>query len=147
MADILLINGPNLDQLGVREPELYGSVRLEQIEQTLDGLCKKAKRSFEAFHSNYEGAILEKIHQAKQSRCILINPGALTHTSIALRDAFSVHGVPFIEVHISNIFAREPFRSHSYLSDKALGVISGLGVYGYELALQAALQLLNKNNG
>jgi 3-dehydroquinate dehydratase-2 len=142
MARILVLNGPNLNLLGSREPGLYGQDTLADIEQRLAGLA--TGHELACFQSNAESALIERIHQAGADRVdfILINPAALTHTSIALRDALLGVKIPFIEVHLSNVFAREPFRHRSYLSDIAVGVISGLGAHGYELALAAALRRL-----
>jgi 3-dehydroquinate dehydratase-2 len=139
MASILVLNGPNLNLLGTREPATYGSTTLADIEQRLRTLAEGHTLAF--FQSNHEGALIDRIHQAGREDVdfILINPAALTHTSIGLRDALLGVDIPFIEVHLSNVFAREPFRHHSYLSDIAAGVISGLGAQGYELALAAAL--------
>jgi 3-dehydroquinate dehydratase-2 len=146
MPDLLVINGPNLNLLGTREPEHYGSDTLDDINIRLDSLASEQGFSLECVQSNSEVELIEHIHQASQQgvRFILINPAAFTHTSVALRDALSGVDIPFIEIHLSNIHAREAFREHSYFSDIAAGVISGLGAYGYELALQAALQQLNK---
>lgn len=141
MAKILLLNGPNLNLLGTREPEIYGHTTLADIEQQLQQSAAAKNITLEAFQSNGEQPLIEKIHAARHDvDFILINPGAFTHTSVALRDALTGVAIPFIEVHISNVYAREPFRQHSYLSDVAIGVIAGLGVQGYELALQAATQ-------
>jgi len=139
MASILVLNGPNLNLLGTREPETYGSVTLSDIESRLAGLV--AQHQLDCFQSNAEGELVDRIHQAGRENVdfILINPAALTHTSIALRDALLGVNIPFIEIHLSNVFSREAFRHHSYLSDIAVGVISGLGAQGYELALAAAL--------
>src|ERR1700682_1563044 len=140
MAGILLLNGPNLNLLGLREPKIYGSADLRSIEAKLEALARAFGPSLGAFQSNAEHALSSKIHSAKADGIafIIINPGAYTHTSIALRDAFLGVAVPFIEVHLSNLFARETFRRHSYLSDIAVGCIVGLGPIGYELALDAA---------
>jgi 3-dehydroquinate dehydratase-2 len=140
MARILLLNGPNLNLLGVREPGIYGSATLPSIEAKLAGLAQASGQELVAFQSNAEHELIGKIHAAKRDGIafVIINPGAYTHTSIALRDAFLGVAVPFIEVHLSNIFARESFRQHSYLSDIAVGCIVGLGPIGYELALEAA---------
>ncbi len=139
MASILVLNGPNLNLLGTREPETYGSTTLHDIEKRLRKLAGEHRLDF--FQSNAEGALVDRIHQGGREDVdfILINPAALTHTSIALRDALLGVAIPFIEVHLSNVFAREEFRHHSFLSDVAVGVISGLGAQGYELALDAAL--------
>lgn len=146
MPDLLVINGPNLNLLGTREPEHYGVDTLDSINQRLDQMASAGGYSIECIQSNSETELIEHIHRAGKEgvRFILINPAAFTHTSVALRDALSGVGVPFIEVHLSNVHAREAFREHSYFSDIAVGVISGLGALGYELALQAALQQLQK---
>jgi 3-dehydroquinate dehydratase-2 len=144
MTKILLINGPNLNLLGTREPAVYGSTTLADIERELKAQAKAAGAKLMAFQSNHEGALVDRIHQAKTEGVawVIINPGAYTHTSIALRDALSGTALPFIEVHISNVHAREPFRHHSYLSDIASGTIVGLGVSGYRLALLHILATL-----
>lgn len=144
MAALLLLNGPNLNLLGTREPERYGTTTLGEIEQRLQDMAAASGHSLVAFQSNAEHELIDRIHVAKPQGVafILINPGAYTHTSIALRDAFLAVQIPFIEVHLSNVYAREAFRHHSYLSGIALGVITGLGPHGYELALQAALARL-----
>ncbi len=144
MKKLLLINGPNLNMLGIREPGVYGKETLTAIEEELQLMATEADLSLESFHSNAEHALIEKIHSAfyDQINFIIINPGGLTHTSISLRDALIAVSIPFIEVHISNVYAREPFRNHSYLSDKAEGVICGFGTFGYKLAFQAALAQL-----
>ncbi|WP_026609004.1 type II 3-dehydroquinate dehydratase [Methylocaldum szegediense] len=144
MANILVLNGPNLNLLGVREPGLYGSQSLGDIESALDAKARALGCHLDFFQSNAEHELIGRIHQAFRESVdfILINPGAFTHTSIALRDAFLATRIPFIEVHLSNIHAREPFRKHSYLSDIAKGVICGFGGLGYELALNAALKIL-----
>jgi 3-dehydroquinate dehydratase-2 len=143
MARILVLNGPNLNLLGSREPGLYGQDTLASIEANLRKAA--AGHEIDFFQSNAESQLIERIHQAGSDGVdfILINPAALTHTSVALRDALLGVAIPFIEVHISNVFAREAFRHRSYLSDVAVGVISGLGTQGYELALAAALRRLN----
>jgi 3-dehydroquinate dehydratase-2 len=144
MASLLVINGPNLNLLGKREPEIYGSTSLDQITQTLKSEAKGLGHSLEQFQSNAEHELIERIHKAKDQGVagIIINPGAFTHTSIALRDALLGVAIPFIEVHLSNVFARETYRQHSYLSDIATGVISGLGAQGYSFALNALHQKL-----
>ncbi|WP_456413653.1 type II 3-dehydroquinate dehydratase [Thiolapillus sp.] len=144
MSKILILNGPNLNLLGSREPDHYGRYSLADIEQNLNAHTAAQGHSLDFFQSNAESRLIDRIHQAGHDDVdfILINPAALTHTSIALRDALLAVGIPFIEVHLSNVFAREPFRHHSYLSDVAVGVISGLGAQGYELALQAAVKYL-----
>ena len=140
MAGILLLNGPNLNLLGAREPAIYGSASLQSIETKLVGLARARGHSLVAFQSNAEHELIAKIHATKRDRIafVIINPAGYSHTSIALRDAFLAVAVPFIEVHLSNVFAREIFRQHSYLSDIAVGCIFGLGPIGYELALEAA---------
>ncbi len=144
MAKILLLNGPNLNLLGQREPGLYGTRTLAEIEADLQAAARAAGHELDACQSNSEGAVVDQIHAARQAGAafILINPGALTHTSIALRDALLAVQIPFIEIHLSNIHAREPFRQRSYLADVATGVITGLGPLGYELALRAACDYL-----
>jgi 3-dehydroquinate dehydratase-2 len=140
MARILLLNGPNLNLLGTREPGIYGPATLHSIETRLVGLAGAGGHELVAFQSNAEHELIGKIHASKRDgfAFVIINPGAYTHTSIALRDAFLGVAVPFIEVHLSNVFSRETFRHHSYLSDIAVGCIVGLGPIGYELALEAA---------
>lgn len=134
---ILLINGPNLNLLGTREPEVYGSTTLADVVSQAEEQAKSHGIELSAFHSNHEGVIIDKIQQARgKVDAIIINPGAYTHTSIAIRDALLSINVPFVEIHVSNVHAREPFRRHSYLSDKAVGVICGLGTYGYTAALE-----------
>tara|TARA_B100000965_G_scaffold136976_2_gene113957 strand:+ start:196 stop:633 length:438 start_codon:yes stop_codon:yes gene_type:complete len=142
MTRYLVLNGPNLNLLGTREPEIYGSETLKDIEDNLQEIARENNSEVICHQSNAEHELVNFIHAAKnnQVQCIIINPGALTHSSIALRDALSGIGLPFIEVHISNIYAREDFRQKSYLSDIAEGVISGLGIEGYELALRTALK-------
>lgn len=144
MKKILLLNGPNLNLLGTREPEKYGSVTLEQIENELSQKCASFDVELICYQSNHEGDLVDKIHQAVREGvdAVIINPGAYTHTSIAIRDAFLSVGIPFVEVHLTNIFAREPFRHHSFLSDIAKGCIIGLGYKGY---LLAADYLINSN--
>lgn len=138
----LLIQGPNLNLLGKREPEIYGHLTLDDIHQALIQYAHTQQVQLETFQSNWEGAIVDRIHQAQQENIqfILINPAAFTHTSVALRDALLGVAIPFIEIHLSNVHAREPFRHHSYLSDQAVGVICGLGAFGYRAALDYALQ-------
>ena len=144
MPRVLLVNGPNLNQLGLREPNIYGSITLDAIERKLGVLATSAKIDLDCFQSNSEGTLIDRIHLAGRESVdfILINPGAYTHTSIALRDALLAVAIPFIEIHISNIYARETFRHHSYLSDIALGIISGLGVIGYQLAFEFVHQTI-----
>ncbi|XVO21186.1 MAG: type II 3-dehydroquinate dehydratase [Betaproteobacteria bacterium] len=141
---ILVVHGPNLNLLGSREPEVYGRDTLIDIDNRLKRQAAVANVMLETFQSNAEGALIDRIHGAKVDgvRFIVINPGAFTHTSIALRDALLAVEIPFIEVHLSNVHAREPFRKHSYLSDKAVGVICGLGAKGYEFAVEAAISTL-----
>jgi 3-dehydroquinate dehydratase-2 len=146
MPDLLVINGPNLNLLGTREPKHYGLDTLENINQRLEQQASAQGYSLECAQSNAEVELIEHIHRAGTEgvRFILINPAAFTHTSVALRDALSGVDIPFIEIHLSNVHARETFREHSYFSDIAVGVISGLGALGYELALQAAMENLQK---
>lgn len=140
---ILVLNGPNLNLLGLREPGHYGSQTLSQIIDTLTEQAHKAGVELEHLQSNREYELIEKIHESfGKVDFIIINPAAFTHTSVALRDALLGVSIPFIEVHLSNVHAREPFRHHSYLSDKAQGVICGLGAQGYEFALSAAVNTL-----
>ena len=144
MATILLLHGPNLNLLGSREPDQYGTDTLASINQKLNAIASKKGIGLKNFQSNSEAELVEQIHAARENTdFILINPAALTHTSIALRDALLGIAVPFIEVHLSNIYSREDFRHTSYLSDIAVGVISGLGAYSYELGLTAAIEQLN----
>ena len=141
---VLLLQGPNLNLLGMREPQIYGAETLPQIVDHLR--ADAAQRGIELldFQSNFEGALVERVHQARTESIgfIIINPAAFTHTSVALRDALAAVALPFIEVHLSNVFAREPFRHHSYLSDLAVGVVCGFGSHGYHLALAAAARRL-----
>lgn len=141
MATILVLNGPNLNLLGTREPDVYGATTLEQIIQAMGVEAKNAGHHLLHLQSNAEYELIDRIHEAKGEGVdyIIFNPAAFTHTSVALRDALSGVAIPFIEVHISNVHAREDFRKHSYFSDIAQGVICGLGVQGYYLALSAAL--------
>lgn len=143
---VLIINGPNLNLLGIREPHIYGNTTLKDIENQLNQDAKRLGIEPIFYQSNHEGNLIDKIqeHFNNPYDGIIINPGGFTHTSVALRDALLSVNVPFIEVHISNIYAREPFRHHSYLSDKALAVISGMGVLGYRLALIGLVHHLNK---
>jgi len=145
MATILVLNGPNLNLLGVREPDHYGQDTLDLINKKLTVLAQRDDHNLIAFQSNAEHELIERIHQAQKENVnfIIINPAAFTHTSVALRDAFSAVKIPFIEVHLSNVHARESFRHHSYFSDIAVGVICGLGAQGYELALAAAIKILD----
>lgn len=138
MAKLLLLNGPNLNLLGSREPDVYGGDTLQTITSRLQRQAKQLGHTLEAFQSNAEHKLIERIHQAGKDgiEYVIFNPGAYTHTSIALRDALLGVNIAFLEIHISNVFARESFRHHSYLSDIAKGVISGLGAKGYEMALE-----------
>lgn len=144
MARVLLLNGPNLNLLGTREPAVYGTDTLEAIEQRAGSLARELGHELLAFQSNAEHELIERIHRAKAEGVsfAIFNPGGFTHTSIALRDALLGTALPFIEVHLSNTHAREAFRRHSYFSDIAVGVVCGLGAFGYEAALRAAAQRL-----
>ncbi len=144
MLRILVLNGPNLNLLGIREPGHYGKATLVDLQARLQEQAGILNVQLDFFQSNAEFELVDRIHQAGRDAedFILINPAAFTHTSVALRDALLGVNIPFIEVHLSNVFARESFRHHSYFSDVAVGVISGLGAQGYELALQAAVQQL-----
>lgn len=139
--NILVINGPNLNLLGARQAEFYGTDTLEAINARLEKRAKDAGAQLASFQSNAEAELIERIQQARRDGVdyIIINPAAYTHTSVAIRDALLAVGIPFVEVHLSNIFSREPFRRESYFSDLAVGVLSGLGARGYELALDFAL--------
>ena len=144
MPRVLLLNGPNLNLLGSREPGIYGAQTLESIEKRAAEVARETGLELSAFQSNAEHELIERIHRAPADGIafLVFNPGAFTHTSVALRDAITAVRLPFIEVHLSNTHAREPFRQHSYFSDIAVGVITGLGACGYELALRAAAQQL-----
>ena len=146
MARLLLLNGPNLNLLGSREPAVYGAATLASIEQRVTALAKEAGHELAAFQSNAEGELIDRIHQAGRDGVafIVFNPGGFTHTSVALRDALLAVQVPFIEVHLSNTHAREPFRRHSYFTDIAAGCVLGLGAYGYEAALRGACERLSR---
>lgn len=146
MAKILVVNGPNLNLLGSREPDLYGNDKLADIMDDLVSKAGSEGHSLDSFQDNAEHALVDRIHKAKDEGVdfIIINPAAFTHTSVALRDALLGVDIPFIEIHLSNVSKREEFRKHSYFSDIAVGVISGLGAQGYDLAMQAALNYLNK---
>jgi len=148
MSKILVVHGPNLNLLGDRETQHYGQDSLEAINQRLVEQGRKAGHTVEAFQSNAEAPIIERIHAAKsdETAYIIINPAAFTHTSVAVRDALAAVRIPFIEVHLSNVHAREAFRRHSYFSDLAAGVITGLGAIGYELALDAASRALARRS-
>lgn len=142
--NLLLLNGPNLNLLGSREPEVYGSTTLAEIEAAASAQAEQSGAKLAAFQSNHEGALIDRIHVARKDGvdAIIINPGAFTHTSVALRDALAGVAIPFVEIHISNIHQREDFRHHSYLSDIAVGVICGLGTEGYAAAIAFALKKL-----
>jgi len=144
LAKILVIHGPNLNLLGRREPALYGQATLAEIDADLAGIARGSGHDLSSFQSNSEGALIDRVHAAAKDGVafIVINPGALTHTSIALRDALAAVKIPFIEVHLSNVHAREAFRHHSYLSDLAVGVITGFGADSYRLGVTAALRRL-----
>lgn len=144
---ILVLHGPNLNLLGMREPGHYGSATLDQINDRLQRMAQGAGAALTDFQSNSETGLIDRVQQAKSDAVdfIIINPAAYTHTSVALRDALAAVAIPFVEVHLSNVFARESFRHHSYFSDLAVGVISGLGAKGYELALEFALQYQTKD--
>ena len=145
--NILLINGPNLNLLGTREPEIYGNKTLIDIEQDLMKASISKGTKLEFFQSNHEGEIVDKIHDSVNSiQGILINAGAFTHTSISIRDALIGSRIPFVEVHISNIFSREEFRKESFLTDKAIGIISGFGISSYSLALDGIIAYLNSKD-
>ena len=144
MAKILVLHGPNLNLLGTREPELYGHATLAAIDAGLAATARAAGHELASFQSNAEDALVDRVQAAAGDGTgfILVNPAAFTHTSIALRDAFAAVAIPFVEIHLSNVHAREPFRHHSYFSDRAVGVISGFGADGYRLALDAVLRRL-----
>ncbi len=144
MADILVLHGPNLNLLGTREPEIYGREGLATINARLEALALEAESSLKAFQSNSEATLIDAVHAARLegTHGIIINPAGLTHTSVSLRDALAGVAIPFVEVHLSNVYSREPFRHHSFFSDLAVGVISGFGSAGYDHALHF---LLNQN--
>jgi len=145
MANILLLNGPNLGLLGTREPEIYGSATLADIEAGLGSQAEKLGHTLDAYQSDAEHALIERVHAARgKADFILLNPAAFTHTSVALRDALLAVGIPFIEIHLSNVAAREDFRQRSFFADVAAGTIAGFGVTSYELALIAANRLLSE---
>lgn len=139
--NVLVLHGPNLNLLGTREPAVYGSTTLADIERDLTQIAKEAGSTLQSLQSNHEGVLIDRVHAARTdgTEFIVINPGAFTHTSVALRDALAGVAIPFVEVHLSNIHRREPFRHHSYFSDLAEGTIVGLGAQGYALALRFAL--------
>jgi 3-dehydroquinate dehydratase-2 len=144
--DVLVINGPNLNTLGTREPEVYGTTTLADIEAAAVAQGEAAGLSVACFQSNHEGEIVDRLHAARTEgvRFVIINPGAFTHTSVAIRDAFAAVAIPFAEVHISNVHAREEFRKHSYLSDLAVGVLTGFGAYGYTMAMDFVIGRLKE---
>ena len=144
MSKILLINGPNLNLLGTREPHIYGATTLADVENGLKAEASAQGLQLDCFQSNHEGAIVDRLHAARGEGVafVIINPGAYTHTSVAIRDALAAVAIPFIEIHLSNPHSREPFRQHSYFSDKAVGVVCGFGADSYRYALDAALQRL-----
>ncbi|QKX55852.1 uncharacterized protein TRUGW13939_02951 [Talaromyces rugulosus] len=148
MPSILLINGPNLNLLGTREPHIYGTTTLQDVENTCRKISAQHNVTTETFQSNHEGEIVDRIQQARGNKIdfIIINPAAYTHTSVAIRDALAAVSIPFIEVHIANVYARESFRHHSYLSDKAAGCVIGLGTFGYEAAVQSAILQLKRGS-
>ena len=144
--NILLINGPNLNLLGIREPEIYGYETLSDLENKLTKAAQAKGINLECFQSNHEGKIVDKIqNSARNIQGILINAGAFTHTSVSIRDALTGSKIPFVELHISNIFSREEFRKESFLTDKAIGIISGFGISSYYLALDGIIEYLGKN--
>jgi len=144
VAKLLVLHGPNLNLLGTREPEIYGHATLADIDAELAAIAQRAGHELVSFQSNAEHVLIEHVQRARDdgTAFILINPGAFTHTSVALRDAFAAVNVPFIELHLSNVHAREPFRRHSYLADLALGTIAGFGAASYRLALSVAIERL-----
>ena len=145
MPTLLLLNGPNLNLLGAREPDIYGTTTLADVERDLGRRAAEAGAVLETFQSNHEGALIDRIQQARgKADVIIFNPGGLTHTSVALADAIAGVGIPTIEIHISNIYQREPFRHHSCIAPVAVGQIAGFGAYGYTLALEAALELISR---
>jgi 3-dehydroquinate dehydratase-2 len=141
-SNILVINGPNLNLLGAREPALYGTCTLTDIEDRLRQMASAAGATLAAFQSNSESELVERVQRAGREAVdfIILNPAAYTHTSVAMRDALAAVAIPFVEVHLTNVYAREPFRRRSYFTDLAVGIVSGLGAAGYELALAFALQ-------
>lgn len=148
MAKILVLHGPNLNLLGTREPEIYGRATLAEIDADLVARAAESGHALDTFQSNAEHELIERVHRTRTDGTdfILINPGGFTHTSVALRDALAAVAIPFIEVHLSNIHGREPFRRHSYFSDLAVGLVCGLGPIGYGLALAAAVQRLQRTD-
>jgi 3-dehydroquinate dehydratase-2 len=146
MPTVLLLNGPNLNLLGSREPEIYGSTNLTDIEEQVSSALRERKIEFEAYQSNSEGELIDWLHKQRDADFLLLNPGALTHTSVGLRDAVLAIDIPFLEIHLSNVHQREEFRHHSYFSDIAIGVLVGLGVKGYLLATQFAADYLEQKS-
>ncbi|MFL6630106.1 MAG: type II 3-dehydroquinate dehydratase [Vitreoscilla sp.] len=146
--NVLVLHGPNLNLLGTREPAVYGSTTLPDIDRELQQIAKEAGATLQSLQSNHEGVLIDRVHAARTDGTdfIVINPGAFTHTSVALRDALAGVAIPFVEVHLSNVHRREPFRHHSYFSDLAEGVIVGLGAQGYSLALKFALSRAPKRS-
>ena len=144
MPKVLLINGPNLNLLGSREPEIYGSTTLKEIEKKVASTLRGHEIDCESFQSNSEGEIIDWLHNNRRADFLLLNPGALSHTSVGLRDAVLGVGIPFIEIHLSNVHKREEFRHHSYFSDIAIGALSGLGVKGYLLAAEFAVDYIEQ---
>jgi 3-dehydroquinate dehydratase-2 len=142
---VLLVNGPNLNLLGTREPEIYGSTTLLEIETSIVQFFENAEIECLHLQSNHEGQLIDFLHAHQDANFMLLNPGAFTHTSVALRDAISGTQIPFVEIHISNVHSREDFRKHSYFTDVAVGVIAGLGARGYQLAAEFALEYLKVN--
>ena len=144
MPKVLLINGPNLNLLGSREPEIYGSITLKEIEKKVVSTLRGHEIDCESFQSNSEGEIIDWLHNNRRADFLLLNPGALSHTSVGLRDAVLGVEIPFIEIHLSNVHKREEFRQHSYFSDIAIGALSGLGVKGYLLAAEFAVDYIEQ---
>ena len=144
MSTLLLLHGPNLNTLGKREPAIYGTTTLDDIEKSVRELTEQAGHQLRCFQSNHEGELIDWLHKNTDAEYLIINAGAFTHTSVALRDAIKFTGLPFIEIHISNVHARESFRHHSYLSDLATAVMAGFGAEGYELATQFVLKKFGK---
>ena len=144
MPKVLLLNGPNLNLLGSREPEIYGSTTLKEIEKKVSSILSGHKIECKSFQSNSEGEIIDWLHEQRGADFLLLNPGALAHTSVGLRDAVLGVGIPFIEIHLSNVHKREKFRQHSYFSDIAIGALAGLGVKGYLLAAEFAVDYIGQ---
>jgi len=144
MPTVLLLNGPNLNLLGTREPEIYGSTTLMEIEEQVSSVLRKHKIECETFQSNSEGEIIDWLQKWRDADFLLLNPGALTHTSVGLRDTVLANEIPFLEIHLSNVHQREEFRHHSYFSDIAIGSLVGLGIKGYLLATQFAVDYLEQ---